>query len=67
MAAALYDALRSMLRRGGSVRFGAMRWRRGGGAALSGALRRASTGPSTFKFRFDLNCRLQQMAALRTT
>jgi len=40
MAAALYDALRSMLRRSGSVRFRAMRWRRGGGAARSGALRR---------------------------
>jgi len=67
MAAALYDALRSMLRYNGSVRFGTMRWRRGGGAARSGALRQAVARPSRFKFRFDLNCRLQQMAALRTT
>jgi len=44
-----------------------MRWRRGGGAALSGALRRGVAWRSASNSDFDLNCRLEQMAALRTT
>ena len=40
-----------------------MRWRRGGGAALSGALRRAVAAAVRFKFRFDLNDRYSASTA----